>query len=99
MVKKAFVISAILITIIIIVSIIISIVNLKTASPAVFRSVVSYDSYVNTIEIAPQNTTTDNDIPLISNMLKYEATITFSTVIVVIIFLLLFMGTKKSKGW
>jgi hypothetical protein len=100
MVKKALVVSATLITIIVIISIIISIINLKTAKPAVFRSVVSYDSEVNTIVIAPQNSGTDNNnIPLISNMLRYESTITISTVILVIIFLLLFYGTKRSKGW
>lgn len=99
MVKKAFVVSAILITIIIIVSIIISVVNIKTAKPAVFRSVVSYESEVNTIEIAPKTTESNDNIPLLSNMLRYEKTIMVSSIILVIIFSLLFYGTKKSKGW
>ena len=99
MVRKAFIVSAILITIIIVVSIIISLINLKTAEPAVFKSVVSYDSEVNTIKIAPKSSETNNDIPLLSNMLKYEGTVVASTVILSIIFLILFYGTKRSKGW
>lgn len=96
--KKAFIISACLITIIIIVSIIISVSNLK---PVTFKSVVSYDKETNVMVEAPSYsaTTSTNELDGLNNILKYEKTITVSTIFIVLIFVILFYGTKRSKGW
>lgn len=96
--KRAFIITACLITIIIIVSIIIAVSNLK---PVTFKSVVRYDNETNVIVEAPSysNSTSTSDLDGINNILKYEKTITFSTIFIVIIFAILFYGTKRSKGW
>lgn len=98
MAKKAFIISACLLLIVIIISIIISVRNMK---PLEFKSVVSYN---NTAKItnAPKYETrssVNDDLPLLSNLIKYEKTIVFSTIFIGFIFVILFYGTKRSKGW
>ena len=96
--KKAFIISAIFIVIIVVVSIIISINNLK---PITFKRVVCYDEKLNIITEVPKHntTTTNDDFQFFSNILKYEKTIMVSTIFLVLIFGILFYGTKRSKGW
>ena len=101
MVRKAFVISAILITIIVIVSIIISVMNLKPFEPLEFKTVVSYDKDTYAIVDAPkyEARSSGDSLTSLTNLLKYEKTIMVSTIILVIIFMILFYGTKGSKGW
>ena len=98
MAKKAFIISACLITIIVVVSIIISLANLK---PKEFKSSILYDTKYNVIKEAKEVTTvnTNNGGTLIDNLLKYQRIINMSSIVIVVIFLFLFYGTKKSKGW
>ena len=100
--KKAFVISAILIVIIIVISIIIAVINIK---PATFKSVVSYDTNTAVLKEAPvyartSNTysTNYNGMDLIENLLKYDKIIMVSSMIIIIIFALLFYGAKRSKS-
>lgn len=99
MVKKALILTAILIFIVIFVSVIISLINLK---PLEFKSVVSYDTEIKTMVAAPvynNRASVSSDLPLLTNMLKYEKTIMISSIILVIAFALLFYGAKRSKGW
>jgi hypothetical protein len=81
------------------VSIFIAVANLK---PVTYKSVVHYDESINMLADVPKNTTTgpsdSNSLPL-TNLLKYEKTIMISTVVLIIIYLILFYGTKRSKGW
>ena len=96
--KKAFVISAILIVIIIVISIIIAVINIK---PATFKSVVSYDTNTAVLKEAPVYARTSNSyngMDLIENLLKYDKIIMVSSMIIIIIFALLFYGAKRSKS-
>ena len=96
MLKKAIIISAILITIIIIVSIIISVVNMK---PVTFASVVSYDNDTPVMVEAPANkTASDNDVLFIESLLEHENSITLVSIIVITVFTILFYGAKRSRS-
>lgn len=99
MVKKAIIIAFIAIIILIIVSFIISVVNLK---PVTFKSVVTYDTNINVIKEAPSYPRTNgssNNLAFITNIVKYEKTVMIFASVLVILFILLFYGTKRSKGW
>ena len=104
MAKKAFVISAILVVIIVIVSIIISLINLK---PLTYKTFVVYDSNMNIIQevpVAASSQVTNYDysinpgVSLINTLFKYEGIIMISSMIIIIIFSLLFYGAKRSKS-
>ena len=97
MVKRAIIISAILIVIIIIVTIIVSVVNSK---PTKFISIVSYDSGIPVMKEAVTTNTTavDNEELFIETLLEHEKTVMFTSVIVVVIFTILFYGAKRSKS-
>lgn len=97
MVKRAIIISAILIVIIIIVTIIVSVVNSK---PTKFISIVSYDSEIPVMKEAVTTNTTavDNEELFIETLLEHEKTVMFTSVIVVVIFTILFYGAKRSKS-
>jgi phosphatidylglycerophosphate synthase len=95
--KKAIIISAWIIVIIVITSIVVSIINLR---PAEFKTIVSYDADIKTMVEAPQysKSKTTDSLPLLTNILKYEKTITVSSIIIVLIFVMLFYGAKRSKN-
>lgn len=96
MLKKAIIISAILITIIIIVSIIMSVVNMK---PVTFASVVSYDNDTPVMVEAPASkTASDNDVLFIESLLEHENSITLVSIIVITVFTILFYGAKRSRS-
>ena len=100
--RKAFVLTACLIVVIVVISLIISITNLKPFSDPVFKTVVTYSEETNTIVEAPKyeaTTSSKNDLTLITNLLKYEKTIMVSTLVLGLIFVILFYATKRSKGW
>lgn len=100
MAKKAFILTAVLVAVLIIVCIIVAALNYK---PVEFKSVVTYDSEINKMVAAPEYVArtayTNNNDSLFSSFLKYEKTIMISSIVLVIIFLLFFYGTKRSKGW
>lgn len=101
MARKLFVISAILIVITIIVCIIISVVSLINTKPVVFRPTVTYNAETNKILEAPETKirTVDNgDIPVITSLLNHERMLMAGSIIVVLIFALLFYGAKRSKS-
>ena len=98
MARKALIITAVLITILIIVSIIIAITNLK---PVTYQNVVSYEPKVSTISRSSSYYLydDDNELSLLTNLIKYEREIMITAIVLAIIFILVFYGTKRSKGW
>ena len=101
MARKLFVISAILIVITIIVCIIISVVSLINTKPVVFRPTVTYSAETNNIIEAPKTpirTGDSSDIPVITSLLNHERMLMAGSIIVVLIFALLFYGSKRSKS-
>ena len=100
--RKAFVLTACLIVVIVVISLIISITNLKPFSAPVFKTVVTYSEETYTIVEAPKyeaSTSSKNDFAPITNLLKYEKTVMVSTLVLGLIFVILFYATKRSKGW
>ena len=95
MARKAFAISAILIVIIVVVSIIISLINLK---PVEFKSVVSYEPAVMTAATSYVTSSGDRNMDFISSLLDHKKTIMVFSIIIIIIFTLLFYGAKRSKS-
>ena len=101
MARKAFVISAILIVVVVIISIIVSIIALINTKPPVFRPIVTYSEQSNARMEEPvkeTKTVSENNPTFIESLLAHERIIMAGSIIVIIIFTLLFYGAKRSKS-
>lgn len=98
MAKKFIVIAAIIIVIAVVAGIIISLINLK---PLEFKTVVSYENDTVVMKVAPSNNTNTNNTTnnnFLTNILRHEKTVMAFSIIVIVLFALLFYEAKGSKA-